>query len=161
MRDAPAFDRSGGPLPSPDVSAVPVRFARKWAHWFTVVACLAVFACAFLPWATSGRASRSSYALARSAERLDLINAAWQRGLVVGWYFMPLAVAALWLAAVARRPFAVAALGTGVGALAVIGALAVRSTRLQPEFGTSATIVAGGLAVVGAVATAWNQKEIR
>ena len=133
--------------------------AGAGARWFTVTAAVGVVICAFLPWAASGRASRTSFELLRSAERLDLLHGGWQHAMTIGWYLMPVAVAVLWLASVTVRPVIVAILGTAVGALAVVLALTVRSSPLRPEIGTSATIVTGGLAAVGAAATAWTTRR--
>ena len=134
---------------------------RGWARWFAVAAAVAVFGCALLPWGASGRVSRSSFALLRSAERLDLVHGTWQRVLLVGWYLMPLAVGVLWLLALARRPFAVAIVAAAVGATGIALALIVRASPLHPEIGTSATIVTGALAMLGAAATVWTYKENR
>ena len=134
---------------------------RGRARWFTVAAAVGVFCCALLPWGTSGRVSRTSFALLRSAERLDLVHGFWLRVLLVGWYLMPLAVGVAWLFALARRPLAVALLGAVVGVMGIALALIVRASPLHPEIGTSATIVAGALTIAGAAATAWTYKENR
>ncbi len=130
------------------------------AVWSTALAGVVIVVCSFLPWGASGRAERTSWELLRSAERLDVLHGFGQEAGAVAWYFAPVAVAVIWLGAVWRRPLLVAVLGIAVGGLGIALAMAVRASPLQPEVGASATIAAGGLAVVSAAFTALRRKDV-
>jgi hypothetical protein len=129
------------------------------ARWATAGAAVGVLVAAFLPWVVTGRAQRNSFDLLRAADRLDLLHGTVQRVAAVGWYLMPLAVGLIWLAAATGRRALVVVGGAIVGALAIALGVTVETSILRTEPGTPATIVLGGLTLVGAAMVALVTEE--
>lgn len=114
---------------------------------------------AFLPWAHSGRATRSAFALARTADEIGVVRGPLARTLFIGLAFLPAAAAATWIAAVRGWLAGVATLGLVAGTLAVIGALAVWRAPVEAGVGPTVATLAGATAIVGAagVALVWRK----
>jgi hypothetical protein len=120
------------------------------ANLITVGASIAVFVAALLPWLRTGRASRSAFGLARTADALGLIEGWPLRLLVTSWYLLPLLVAATWTAGALRRPALVATLGAIVGILSITAGLVV-ALLVRAEVGPVASVGAGTAALAGAI----------
>jgi hypothetical protein len=93
--------------------------------WTATAGGAVVALAAFLPWGGSGRVDRSSYQLARVADRLGIVGAQWQQALLVVWILVPFAAALALLCAVLGRPVPVLVLvsliaGTGIAATVVL-----------------------------------------
>lgn len=108
-----------------------------------------VVASAFLPWARSGRASRTSFELVGAVETLGVLDGP-LAALATAWYLVPALGGAVVVAALARRPGVVIALGLLVAAAGAAFAVAVRISPLVPQAGTSATIVGAVVVAAGA-----------
>jgi hypothetical protein len=115
-----------------------------------VAGSIVVAVASVLPWARSGRAERSSYALVGAAERLGVLSG-WERALAPLWYLVPALVAATWLAAVLGRRRLLAALSGAVGLLATSAAVATSRSPLEVLAPARVAGVAGGIALVGAI----------
>lgn len=114
---------------------------------------LASVAVAFLPWHHSGSATRNSYQLLSSADRLGLVHGNALRILSWAWILFPLivAMAGLALALQARAPAAALAAVAG-GIQVVAGAVAIRSA--DSGWGASAGVVVGSLLIASAAGLA-------
>lgn len=125
-----------------------------------VAGVLGVLLASFLPWARSGNASRTSYELVATASRLDLISGPGAT-LVRGWYLVPVAAAATWLAATLGRPLVTATLSTLVGAaaLGLVAALRTSGSSLAVAHGTSVALAAGATALIGAARLMWEHRR--
>lgn len=119
----------------------------------TVAASVAVFGAALLPWLRTGRAWRSAFGLARSADRLGLLEGWPLRVLAASWSLLPLLVAATWTAGALRRRRLVATFGAVVGALSTTAGLLV-VLLLRVEVGPVVGVVAGAATMAAAVWTA-------
>lgn len=127
----------------------PPRVVRALSS-VAVGAAVAVVAAFFLPWARSGRAERSGFALARVVDTLGLADTFLLRGLLVAFWFSPLLVGLAWTAAALGRHRTAGALGACVGAVAVAGAILVfRAGAVEATAGTWVGIVTG-LTALGA-----------
>ena len=123
---------------------------RRGPELLSVGGAIGVAVAAFLPWGYSGKASRSGFALARTADRLGLLDAPHLRAMVATLAFLPLLAAGAWTAAVLGRPAWVATLSAAAGAMALTAAVVVSRTPLRPAFGLWSGAVAGATAVLGA-----------
>jgi hypothetical protein len=116
------------------------------------VGALGVFVSALLPWGRSGQARRSGFELARTADSLDLATGIALRVLLVAAWFVPLLAAVTWTAAALRRPVAVALAAALTGGLCLAAVVVVaRATVVRPEIGLWTGMVAGIVALTGAV----------
>jgi hypothetical protein len=106
---------------------------------------------ALLGWARSGRVTRSSFTLLRSARALDVLSGPFAR-LAPLWNLLPLVVGLVWLAAATgrRRVAAGMAILTAVGAAGAV--LAVLRSPLAPRFGVVVTAVGAAASLVGGLA---------
>lgn len=120
---------------------------------------IAVAVTSFLPWATSGRASRTSYELVDAVERLDVLDGV-GAAIAPAWYLVPLLAAAAFLAAVLGRTLLVAASAAFVGTAAILFAVAVNSSPLSADVGCAAAVLAGVVSVAGA-GVAVSQRSAR
>ena len=125
----------------------------------TVAAVARVAVAAALPWARTGRASRSAFALARTADDIGVLEGVPARALFIGLAFLPAAAAATWVAAVLGRRRWVATLGAMAGTLALVGAVVVWQAPVDPAIGLGVGVGAGTLALVGAAATVRPEGE--
>ena len=124
-----------------------------------VAGAVAVALAAFLPWAGSGDATRSSFELVQVAERLDVLDGRNRQLGAVLWYLLPAIVALVWLAATFERPVATAALSASVGVLAIGGAGVVVASPLKAEVGVPIAVVAGVAALAGAALIARERRR--
>lgn len=124
--------------------------AGRRAEAATVAASLACLGAAVLPWLRTGEASRSAFALARSASVLGLFDGAPRRVCLALWYLMPFLVAATWTAGAARRPLLTAALGGIVGLTSLAAGILV-IVLARPAPGPIAALGAG-VAAIGSAA---------
>jgi hypothetical protein len=114
----------------------------------------------FLPWASSGRASRDSYELVRAAERLDIVTGAAAR-LAEGWYLVTLLAVAVCAGAIFERPLFVVILSLAVALAAVSLVVAVRASPLTLEVGSGVTLVSACVAAAGVPVAAWERRSRR
>ena len=125
-------------MPPPDA---PLRHARfgPFAAAFGAVVTLGA---TFLPWASSGARSRSSYAIIDVVERAGVLSPTWS-GLSRLWYLLPVLVGAA-LLAVAIGSVRLVALTTGtIGVLVITGGLLVARSPLVVEPGLLLAVGAG------------------
>ena len=123
---------------------------RRRAVGLTVAAIALIALAAALPWAHTGRASRSAFALARTADELGIVRGPLARGLFVGLAFLPAAAAGAWIAAVMEWRRVVAALGVVGGLLTFVGVIAVWRAPVDMGAGVALATVAGLLSLIGA-----------
>ncbi len=126
------------------------RSATTWPIWTATAGSGVVALAGFLPWASSGRTARSSFALVRLADRLDLVAAGWQQRLLVFWALVPLlAAVGLLAAALGRQLQALVAAGLA-SALGVIAVALVVRTPLPLRPGVYVALV-GSLIGLGGI----------
>jgi hypothetical protein len=119
---------------------------------------VAVALTSFLPWATSGRASRSSYELVASAERLEVLDGVAAAAAPL-WYLVPLAAACAFLAAVLGRTVLAAGVAAATGVAAIVLGAAVNSSPLGADVGCAAATLAGAVSVAGAAVAVWQRRR--
>lgn len=123
--------------------------ARPAATALALGGAVGVVAASFLPWVRSGSVHRSSYEVVEAAERLGVLSGSGALA-VRAWFLLPLVVAGACLAASLGR----ARLGVGLcvlaAAAAALLAYLVGRSALTTEVGWTATLVAGGVVLVGA-----------
>ena len=107
-----------------------------------------------LPWARSGRAARSGFALAHLAHRLDLARTWPLKALLVGVALLPLLAAAVWTAAALEWRRVMASLAAAAGGVAIAGAVIVWRSSVHALVGPAVGAGAGAAAVAGAIWTA-------
>lgn len=126
-----------------------------------VAAAVAVAASFLLPWARSGRAVRSGFALARTVDVLGLADAVPLRALLVGVWLTPMLAGLAWTAAALGRERWAGGLAAASGALAVAaGAVVTGTGGLRPEAGCWAGMVAGLAALAGGVLAATTARRL-
>lgn len=123
-----------------------------------VVGVIGVLGASFLPWARSGSATRTSYELVAAARRLEVVSGVGAT-LARGWYLLPLVVACTWLAATLRRPLVAAVSSAVVGTATLALVAAVKASPLPADTGTTLSLIAGIVALVGAARLAWEQRS--
>jgi hypothetical protein len=104
-----------------------------------------------LSWVRSGEATRSSFALLRSARTLGVLPASVD-GLAPLWYLLPVVVGLVWLAAAMSRWRIAAVLTLAVGLGGGGAVLAVVRSPLPMEAGVAVTTVATVLSLLGGLA---------
>lgn len=114
---------------------------------------------AFLPWAVSGRVSRSAFALAKTADELGVVEGPPARTLFVALGLLPAAAALTWIAAVQGWRRTMATLGAVGGLLAVSGAVTVRRAPVETGAGVAVAAFAGVGALVGAALVAASERN--
>jgi hypothetical protein len=110
---------------------------------------------AFLPWARSGHAQKTSFALVTAGRRLGVFESANAQRAAAVWFLVPLAAALVWLAAMLGWRKSAAALGAVVGLLAIVAATVVKTGPLPADWGSSVALVAGVGAIAGAATVAF------
>lgn len=109
----------------------------------SAMACVATF---FLPWARSGAARRSGFALARAVDAVGLADSLGLRVLLVAFWFAPALAAAAWTAAVLGRRRLAGLAAALVGCVsATAGLVVIVSGGVVVEPGALAGIVTGFL----------------
>jgi hypothetical protein len=103
-----------------------------------------------LPWATTGGATRSGWALAGTVHRLDLAGTTVLRAALIGFLLAPVLAAGAWVAAFTGRPVWVCTLGAVNGLVAEAAWVALRASTLESEAGAHLAGVSGGVALAGA-----------
>ena len=114
----------------------------------------ATVAVTFAPWPHSGSASRNSYQLLASAERLGIVEGTVQGVLAAAWPLVPLAVALGGVALALRRRLLAAGLVLAAASLEVVGAVIVLRADTGLRWGPRAALVVGAITVLLAVAFA-------
>lgn len=118
------------------------------------MAALAAVAVTFAPWHHSGSATRNSYELLASADRLGIVEGSLNRVLTVAWPLVPLAMALGGVALALGRRRAGASLMMVGAVLEVLGALIVLSANTTVRWGAQAALVIGLVTAGFAVAVA-------
>jgi hypothetical protein len=132
---------------------------RRRAVGLTVAAIALIAVAAALPWAHTGRASRSAFALARTAEEIGVVRGPLARALFVGLAFLPATAAGAWIAAVMGWRRVVAALGIVAGLLTFVGVIAVWRAPVDVGAGVVLAAVAGLSALTGAALIAAAERR--
>lgn len=132
---------------------------RRWPDLLCVAATAGVAVSAALPWARTGRATRSAFALARTADEIGVLEGPGARVLFIGLAFLPAMVAGAWLAAVLRRRRALGVLAALAGLLAVVGAVVVWDAPVEAAVGPAAGAGTGTVALLAAAATALPERK--
>ena len=106
---------------------------------------------AVLPWFAVGGRRRSAFAIARSAQLLDLVDTPARRAAVVVLFCTPMLASAVLIAVAAGARLTSAAMGGTLGVIGTgTGAIGLVVSGAD-EFGPIVTTVGGSLAVVAAV----------
>jgi hypothetical protein len=103
--------------------------------WLACAGAALVAVAAFLPWGGSGRVDRSSYQLARVADRLGIVGARWQHVLLVAWVLVPLVAALALLSAALARPVPVLVLVPFVAAIGIVATVVVARSPVAVRHG--------------------------
>ena len=114
---------------------------------------------AALPWVRSGRASRSAFALARTADELGVVRGPFARGLFIGLALLPAAAALVWVAAALRWHRVVAGLGAVAGLLTIVGVVTVWRAPVEAGAGVTLAAAAGVVALVGSALIARSERN--
>jgi hypothetical protein len=107
-----------------------------------------------LPWARTGRAKRTGFALAQLAQRLHVASNRPMKALLIGIALLPLLGAVVWTAAALDWTRVMAGSAAGAGCVAIAGAVIVWRAPVDPLIGPVVGAVAGATAVAGAIWTA-------
>ena len=107
---------------------------------------------AFLPWADSGGATRTGWALAGTVHRLGLERTGALRTTLVLFLFTPVLAAGAWVAAFCARPGVVGTLAAVTGLVAEAAWISLRASPLEARAGAHLAMVSGGVALAGAAA---------
>ena len=129
---------------------MPEMVRRRAAVDLTAAAVVAIAVAAALPWAHSGRASRSAFALARTADELGVVQGPLARARFVGLALLPAAAALIWVAAAMRWHRVVAGLGAVAGLLTIVGVATVWRAPVDVGAGVFVATAAGVVAMTGA-----------
>jgi hypothetical protein len=132
---------------------------RTAAVGLTVGAMVAIALAAALPWAHSGHATRSAFALARTADELGVVRGPLARGLFIALAFVPAAAGASWVAAALGWHRLVAGLGIVGGLLTITGVIVVWQVPVERGVGVTLALVSGLLALAGALAIALAERN--
>jgi hypothetical protein len=117
--------------------------------WTASAGASVVAAAAFLPWGGSGRVDRSSYQLARLADRLEIVGSRWQEVLLVVWVLVPLAAALALLCAALSRPAPVLVLVPVVAAIGIVAAVVVSRSPVAVRVGAWLAVAGSGVGLAG------------
>jgi hypothetical protein len=126
--------------------------APSWPMWTACAGSGVVAVAGFLPWARSGSRQRSSFDLARLADRLDLVDGRWTSILLALWAMIPLLAALTLLAAVFERPRPVLASAGLASALGVTGVALAARTPLPLSAGVWVALGGAAVGLVGITA---------
>jgi hypothetical protein len=117
--------------------------------WTASAGAALVAVAAFLPWGGSGRVDRSSYQLARLADRLGIVGARWQHVLLVVWVLVPLVAALALLSAALARPVPVLVLVPFVAAIGIVAAVVVARSPVAVRHGVWLSLAGCGCGLAG------------
>jgi hypothetical protein len=115
----------------------------------------------FGPWLRSGASRRSSYEVVRAAQDLGLLHGWVQPTAAAAWYFVPLVAAIALLAVALDRPVLAAGLLAVIGAAVSVLAVKLTLGPLSTDWGTSAGLVGGLLALAAAVEVIIHERRHR
>jgi hypothetical protein len=132
---------------------------RRGAVGLTVGAMVGIAVAAALPWAHSGRATRSAFALARTADELGVVRGPLARALFIALAFVPAAAGATWVAAVQGWDRVVAGLGVLGGLLTITGVVVVWRVQVDRGVGVTVAVVAALLALAGALVITLTERN--
>jgi hypothetical protein len=118
-------------------------------------------AATFAPWVESGSATRSSYEVVRAAQDLGVLQGWLQPAAAAAWYFVPLVGALSVLALALDRPVPAAALLAVTGAAIALLSVKLMSGPLSTDWGTSAGLIGGILALVAAAEVIIHERRHR
>ena len=125
----------------------------------SAAAVLAIAVSTALPWAHTGRASRSAFALARTADELGVVKGPLARALFVGLACLPAAAALVWVAAAMNWHRVVAGLAAVAGVLTIVGVVTVWRAPVDVGGGVFLAAAAAVAALIGAVVIARTERE--
>jgi hypothetical protein len=117
--------------------------------WTASAGAAVVAVAAFLPWGGSGRVDRSSYQLARVADRLGIVGARWQHVLLVAWVLVPLVAALALLSAALARPVPVLVLVPFVAAIGIVATVIVARSPVAVRHGAWLALAGCGCGLAG------------
>ena len=112
-----------------------------------------------LPWARTGQASRSAFALARTADELGVVRGPVARALFVGLACLPAAAVLVWIAVAMRWHGVVAGLAAVAGLLTIVGVVTVWRAPVDVGGGVFLAAAAAVAAVIGAVVIARTERN--
>jgi hypothetical protein len=112
-----------------------------------------------LPWATSGRRSRSAFELLRVVRDLGLIEGSVPRAVIGAVFVVPVMTALAWVLVVAGRPQFAGGVVTVVAALVLAAAVSVLRSPLRSGPGVPIGMAGCAVAVAGVAAVVWTRKE--
>jgi hypothetical protein len=118
-------------------------------------------AATFAPWVESGSANRSSYEVVRAAQDLGVLQGWVQPAAAVAWYFVPLVAALSVLALALDRPVVAAVLLSVTGAAITLLSVKLIFGPLSTDWGASAGLVGGILALVAAAEVIIHERRHR
>jgi hypothetical protein len=118
-------------------------------------------AATFAPWVESGSATRSSYEVVRAAQDLGVLQGWVQPAAAATWYFVPLVGALSMLALALDRPVAAASLLAVTGAAVALLSVKLMFGPLSTDWGTSAGLIGGILALVAAAEVIIHERRHR
>ena len=133
------------PAPTPAASRAPWRVPM----WTASAGAAVVAVSAFLPWGGSGRVDRSSYQLARLADRLGIVGPRWQHVLLVVWVLVPLIAALALLSAALARPVPVLVLVPFVAAIGIVATVVVARSPVAVRQGVWLALAGCGCGLTG------------
>ena len=140
---------------APDAPFAPTARRRAAAApwrvpmWVASVGAAVVAVAAFLPWGGSGRVDRSSYQLARLADRLGIVGARWQQVLLVVWVLVPFVAALAVLCAALARPVPVLVLVPLVAAIGIVATVVVARSPVAVRHGAWLALAGCGCGLAG------------
>lgn len=106
----------------------------------------------FLSWARSGRSTRNSFELFRSADRLGLLDGTWAQLGVVLWLALPFVAGAAVMSLALGRHRVGSGLGAAVGCGLLSGVWVVKAGPLRADGGMTVALVLGVLILAMAAA---------
>jgi len=116
---------------------------RAGAPWIIGVLLALTVAATFVPWLQTGETRRDSYAVARSATQLDVVDGAAATAARRVWPFVPFLGCLSLLALVLDRIRLGTALAAAVGVLVVLFAVTVSNAPRNLAWGATAGLVLG------------------
>jgi hypothetical protein len=132
---------------------------RRAAADLTAAAIVVIAVAAVLPWAHSGRASRSAFALARTADELGVVEGPLARAMFVALACLPAAAVVVWVATAMRWHRVVAGLGAVAGLLTTVGVVTVWRAPVDVGSGVYLAAAAGVVALIGAALIAAAERN--
>lgn len=129
------------------------------SDWVLAAALAVGVGLTFAPWLRSGSSQRTSYAVVRAADRLDVLGGNGGAVLRSGWSFLPLAAALGVLAVTVGWPRTAAGLAAVVGLAEGLLAFVVMRSPRSADWGALGGLAVGGALVVVALVTALRRRS--